>query len=188
MSISKIIFVALLLSPALFAFAPGEDKSYKTVQLSDNKYIFETVIPHSWKWDLDAGTEQNIEATTYPEGSNFNNSQVVMYMNIVPKRHGKSLDEFVSQDVDEFRKLYEDLSIEELPAKQMHNEKAAEVRVFKSVKHSEYEKVLYSEEGQGAIVLVLAAKNEEAFNNNLKNFSRFTEFKISSQTIEKQKK
>lgn len=121
--------------------------------------------PNGWIADHDTGQQMGICCVFYPEGSNFDDAETVIYPNLATKGTGQaSLKEFMEYDLSEFREnnpgmTYEDA--EDLPLK---NKRVAKLRYFRGVNKGSSEAIAYIDEQKIIALVVVSSKTEKGLN------------------------
>lgn len=93
----------------------------------------------------------------YPVGGSWEDSAVIMYANGVAKTEGKTLEDFVAEDIENF-KSRPNLQIKDYPDIALENKKI--ITKYYSYAHTE-ELVLYIEEPKSISMLILTANLEK---------------------------
>jgi hypothetical protein len=109
----------------------------------------------------------------YPKGSSWDQAPEVMYANSVKKHKGAAtVQEFINSDYDRFKKGNPKIAISEGQPLKTEDGKTAQVRLFQGDQWGNYEAAAYIDEPAVMVILVLSARNQEAFQKSLPAFEK----------------
>ena len=121
--------------------------------------------PGDWIADNETGQQMGICCVFYPEGSNFDDAETVIYPNIATKGPGQAtLKEFMEYDLSEFRDHNPGMSHEDAEDIPMRNNRAAKLRYFHGVNKGSSEAIAYIDEEKIVALIVVSSKTEKGLN------------------------
>jgi len=134
-------------------------------------HAFTVAAPKEWILDNQSGVSQGLHAVFYPEGSNWKDSIITMYINTVQMDENKSWSDFIESDIRSFKAKHADLIVqtgESLAT--TDDKKRADVRYFTGDQWNNHEAVAYIREQKVVVLIVLSSRNEKAYQTALPNF------------------
>jgi hypothetical protein len=114
-----------------------------------------------------------------PKGANVMDAAALIYISGAPigeKESAKSRQEYIQSDIGEFKKRFADGIVREQEPLELPKAKTKVPVVYfesNNPKHNAFEQVIYIEEQNRVLTLVLSAEDREAFNKNLPLFRDF---------------
>jgi hypothetical protein len=132
-------------------------------------FAFTVVTPKGWVLDTESAKSQGVAAAVYPEGQSWAEAPTVMYF-VACSKDNKTLDEFIKEDVAEFKAASEDLKVRELPDTKTVDGRKTKCREFRGDKHGNVERAVYVEAQKVFFTIVLSARSEEQFKSSVKAF------------------
>jgi hypothetical protein len=136
-------------------------------------HVFVLTAPKGWILDSRSGVSQGFNAVFYPEGSSWQNGNIVMYANVYHKRNvsEETLETVISGDVAEFKKKSDKLKVAEAAPLPTRKDKQAAVRYFDGDTFGNSEAIAYLDEGKVVVMLVLSARTKKQFEAALPAFN-----------------
>lgn len=138
-----------------------------------NNHSFMLTAPNGWVLDNKSGVPNGLHAVLYPVGSSWTNATAVMYANTVDKSvsGNETLDKVIEHDVDTFKKRSQNLALKEgdFLSTSSQNKKAT-AKHFSGDLYNNYEAVAYIDENKVVVIIVLSAKNRDAYEKSLPSF------------------
>ncbi len=166
-----VILIGLILLAAQISFASKMESGSGIVY--GDQHAFLISAPPGWILDNESGADQGIHAVFYPNGSSWDQAPAVMYATTVRKREGiATVQEFINSDFAKFKKRNPKIVMTESRALKTEDGKTAQVRLFQGDRWGNQEAVAYIEEPAVVVVLVLSARNQEAFQKSLPAFEK----------------
>ena len=132
-------------------------------------YGYAIAAPKGWVLDNDSKKNNGLQVVFYPEGSSWNHSDSVMYINISLKKDKQGVKDIVKNDVDGFMKRNKGLKVYDAPDVKV-DEKVAIVKYFQGHKGNAYEAVGCLDDEKVVIMFVLSSKMEKDFKSSLPAF------------------
>lgn len=150
---------------------PGDEMNSGLVY--GKNHAFWVVAPKGWVLDNQAGVDQGLYAVFYPKGSSWQKSPVVMYANTTFKgvKGQETFQKVVDSDVKQYRDEYHTKKIVNAPAlSNGEKNRTAVVKYFLGDGNGNYEACAYIEESKIVVFLVMSAKSQKQFDDNLPAF------------------
>jgi hypothetical protein len=127
--------------------------------------------PKSWIADRDTGKRMGICCVFYPEGSNFDDAETVIYPNIATKGPGQAnLKEFMESDLTEFRDHNSGMTYEDAADVSLKNKRVAKLRYFHGVNKGSSEAIAYIDEDKIIAVIVISSKTQKGLDGAMPLF------------------
>jgi len=124
--------------------------------------------PNGWTVDREVGKKHGVCCVYYPKGSSFENSETVMYPNIITKGPGQStLDEFMASDLADFRDHSPNMTYENGADIHLKNRRVAKLRIFHNVNQGSSEAVAYIDEEKIIALFVVSSKTRKGLNSSI---------------------
>lgn len=163
------LLLAFLSLTAFASLPPGEPGG--TVYGKDVSFAIKA--PEGWRLDVSSGLEQGLGMVSYPEGSSWKDSPVVLYISIAG-REPATLDAFIADEIGRFRKEHgEGIKVETgKPLPTRDGKKLAEVRRFSGDQFGNFESVAYLGEEKAYVMIVLSSRNREMYEKSQKAFKQ----------------
>lgn len=116
---------------------------------------FAVKAPKGWVLDTESGKHGGLSAVLYPKGGSWGASKAVMYARVLPKK-GKTLDEYVKQEIEEFSKQAPGIHALDLKGK---------IRMVRYTipKPEGYETVAYLDSPKMVALLVLTSRDKKSY-------------------------
>lgn len=169
----RIACAALLLAllPLTASAAPPEESQGGILYGPGVSFLLKA--PEGWELDPQSGQSQGLTAVSYPKGSSWKDSPVVLYVSIADKDPA-TLDAFIADEVGRFRKEHgEGLKIETGKAIPTQDaKKSAEVRRLSGDQFGNFESVAYLGEEKAYVMIVLSSRNREVYEKSQKAFEQ----------------
>lgn len=128
------------------------------------EHSFMVSAPKGWILDNKSGVAQGLHAVFYPIGSNWQDSQTVMYVNTATIDPDTELAKFIEEDIERFKKeKSSNLKIQIGNRLKTSDGKIAEVRYFTGDKWNNYETVAYIPEKKVMVLIILTARDEASY-------------------------
>lgn len=137
-------------------------------------HVYQLKAPKGWVLDNRVAADIGLHAVFYPVGGSWSDSPAVMFTR-VHFRRGRSLQEVIDDDIkDSSRKGKSFKSTTEPAITTADGKTSAAVRYLAGDEFNNYEAVAYFEEAKLIALVVLNARNKEAFDEALPAFKDLT--------------
>jgi len=174
-SIRKILIGLLFSSPILVFSVFGSNRPLQVMEISDKSGATASMrLPADWKMDTERGKNIGIELIAQPDQEKVEKSAEKIYLNLVDNSSGVAEEEFVNNDVEEFKKIHSDLQVTEGSPL---GESKAIVRIFESKADGIYESVAYIKLDKGFAIIahtapdaITLSKHRHIFTTAVKSF------------------
>ena len=122
------------------------------------------------------------------KGASVTDASALIYISGAPigeKESAKNRKEYIQSDIDEFKQRFPDGIVREVEPLELPKTKARVPVVYFESKHQHnaFEQVVYLEEQNRVLTLVLSAKNRQAFEKGLPPFKAFAKSYSGSVTV-----
>lgn len=137
-------------------------------------HVYKLKAPKGWVLDNQVAVDAGLHAVFYPVGGSWSDSLAVMYTR-VQERDGRSVQEMIDTDVKHMGQDasgFKSTSEPEITTED--GKKSATVRHLSGDKFNSYEAVAYFEEPKLIALVILSARNKEAFDEALPAFKELT--------------
>lgn len=140
--------------------------------LYGDDHVFGVVVPKGWVADDSSGIGSRIRTVFYPAGQTWAAAKAVMYANPLHQddKVRRTLRQMIDKDVAAFRKASPRGKVTTVPSITTVNGQTAEVRYFAPGGASPSEAVAYVAEQDLVMLLVLSAREPDAFQRSLPAF------------------
>jgi len=156
------------------ASAPHDDKlNGGIVYGKDHAFII--VAPDGWVLDNSSGVPRGLHAVLYKTGTTWAKADTVMYANTVHKEASgeKVVGNVIKSDVKSFQaSASNQCVITDAPDLKTRSGQRVAVKQFFDASRHVYEAVAYIDESKIVVLLVLSAREEQAFTAALPAFKR----------------
>lgn len=122
---------------------------------------FSIDAPKGWVLDTKSGKPDGLDAVFYPSGGSWRASKAVMYARSVPKK-GKTLDQYVVQEIKEFSKQAPGIEARDVKAKDASG-KPLRMVFFTVPKPEAHETVAYIDSPKMVALLVLTSRDKKSY-------------------------
>ena len=141
--------------------SPKQDSAGSGAIIYSEGGAFMIEDPKGWVADHETGQGMGICCVFYPQGSNFDNAETVIYPNIATKGPGQAtLKEFMESDLSEFREHNPEMTYEDASDVSMKSKRVAKVRYFHRVNKGSSEAIAYIDEDKIIAVIVVSSKTQ----------------------------
>jgi hypothetical protein len=138
------------------------------------RFAFSVQAPAGWLFDNQSGAHQGLHAVAYRKGETYGESESLMYangQNPVDGRHGT--DDVVAADLAAFRANSPNLQTFEIEPIELADGTKARVVGFRGDQWGNVEAVAYAEHEGAVYILVLTARSQARFDEDLPAFREF---------------
>ena len=156
-----VIFIILLsLTISLFAKLTDEkDDELVWGMLYGDNHVFFVKAPEGWVSDNNSGVNQGLHAVFYPKGGSWEKSPTVMYARGVDIDTTSTLEDFIENDIGNFKKDFPGMKIEELDSIIIkEKERVAKVVKFSGGGYQHADAVAYIKEKKNISMIVITTK------------------------------
>jgi hypothetical protein len=159
-------------TPAPSSAHPPSDEMNAGIVYGTN-HAYTLSAPKGWVLDNESGTGQGLYAVFYPKGSSWAKGPVVMYTNTASKEEKgqETLQKMIDGDVANYRDNAQTKKIlDGPPVFTKDQKKKAVVKYFLGDNRGNYEACAYIDESKIVVFIVLTAKSQREFEDNLPAF------------------
>jgi hypothetical protein len=135
-----------------------------------NKIGIGVSAPKGWIFDKKSGVNQGLHGVMYPEGSSWETSNQMMYVNIGKMKPSETLENFIQGDIESFVKNSSKLKVEKMNSLTMQGGIKAEVRQFTGDKWNNYERIAYAQKGSSVAIYVLSSRTKIDYEKSISAF------------------
>jgi hypothetical protein len=153
----------------------AEKKELNAAIIHGPNIVFTIAAPEGWTLDTRSGEKDGLPAVLYPNGSSWEKSPVVMYINNVPKHTQPSpnLEDFIKDEIESFKKKHPKILIRDGKPLHVGGGRLAVVKEFSGDKWGNYEAVAYISEDKTFTSFTLSAKKKDDYVNSFPSFEKF---------------
>jgi len=127
-------------------------------------HAFFISAPEGWVLDNSSGVKQGLCAVFYPKGATWQGSPVVMYVHSVTRRPNENVDDFIKEDVRQFKKKgSSDLKVVASDAIKTKDGNVAQVRIFTGDRWGNSEAVAYISENKIFVIIAFTSRTLEGY-------------------------
>jgi len=161
----KIIMALALNTIALSAFA--DTQRFIAV---GNGVVFALAKPSGWEMDTNSPKNNNLPVVYYPSGQTWGNAPAVMYANSAINDCHTSFEQFISNDLAEFKSNSPNIVIKDGGTMTVDGEKAI-IKLFTGDTYGNSEAVAYLDNSGGAFIsITLTSRTQRLFDETLPVF------------------
>jgi len=174
--VRQILIATVLI--ALCVNASAADKKDLNAAIIDGPSIaFTIVAPEGWALDTKSGKRDGLAAVLYPNGSSWEKSAVVMYVNNVPRdaQPSTKLEDFIKAEIESFKKVHPKILIRDGKPLPVGGGRLTIVKEFSGDKWDNYEAVAYISEDKTFTSFTLSAKKKDEYIKAFPSFEKFVE-------------
>ncbi len=161
----RLLLIAFVLTIAGTAYA--DTPRYTVV---GNGVIFALAEPSGWKMDTNSAQNNNLPVVYYPSGQAWKSAPAVMYVNSSINDCHTSLEEFISNDLTQFKSNSPNIVIRDGMKMTVDGRKVI-TKLFSGDRYGNSEAVAYVDNPDGAFIsITLTSRTQPLFENALPVF------------------
>jgi hypothetical protein len=127
--------------------------------------------PKGWIFDNQSGVSQGLHCVMYPQGSTWRTAGEVIYVSFGRLEPGRSVEDFMRDDEEKFRKKFPGLAVASLPPITLRSGEEALTRKFTGDAYGNFECIAYAQLGRSVVMFVLSCRNEAGYQRCLGPFT-----------------
>jgi len=168
-------------------------ENLKTGIIYGYNHAFSLTAPDGWVLDNKAGISQGLYAVFYRSGESWAKAETVMYANTASFEDNahKTLNQLINYDLENFKKNYLDIKIENAKDIIIKDNVIAKVKYLSGKSYGNFEAMAYIDAGKAGVMIILSSRTKNDFEKSINSFESLVKsyFFISDKVdIEKKNK